>query len=63
MGTKEDIKKELSALLDEQQKLLALAKDNKDIIEFGTSYQRWYSRAYKLVEALAPERLPEFVSY
>lgn len=63
MGTKEDIKKELSALLDEQQKLITLAKDNKDIIEFGTSYQRWYSRAYKLVEALAAERLPEFVSY
>ncbi len=63
MGTKEDIKKELSALLDEQQKLITLAKDNKDIIEFGTSYQQWYSRAYKLVEARAPERLPEFVSY
>jgi len=62
MGTKEDIKTELSALLDEQKKLLALATDSKDIIKFGTSYQQWYSRAYKLVEALAPEGLPEFVS-
>ena len=63
MGMKEEIKKELKALLENQEKLLALAKDNKDIIEFGIHYQRWYSRAYKLVEALAPERLSEFVSY
>jgi hypothetical protein len=63
MGTKESIKTELSALLENQEKLLDLTKDNKNIIEFGTHYQRWYSRAYKLVEALAPERLPEFVSY
>lgn len=63
MGTKEDIKAELNALLDKQTELLDLTKDNKHIIKFGTSYQHWYSRAYKLVEALAPERLPEFVSY
>ena len=63
MGIKEEIKNELKALLENQEKLLALAKDNKNIIEFGTHYQRWYSRAYKLVEALATERLSEFVSY
>ncbi len=63
MATKEAVKTELKALLENQEKLLALAKDNKDILEFGTNYQRWYSRAYKLVEALAPERLSEFVSY
>ena len=32
-------------------------------MKFGTAYQHWYSRAYKLVESLAPERLDEFVSY
>jgi hypothetical protein len=63
MGTKEDIKAELEALLKSQDDLLALTRDNKDILKFGTLYQHWYSRAYKLVEGLAPERLAEFVSY
>ena len=63
MKASESIKKELKALLDSQSDLIDLAKDNKDIIKFGTSYQRWYSRAYKLVESLAPERLVEFSSY
>ena len=63
MSTSEELKKELKALLDNQEELLNLAKDNKDILNFGTKYQRWYSRAYKLVEALAPERLDEFTSY
>lgn len=63
MTTKEAVKTELKALLESKKKLLSLAKDNKDILEFGTNYQHWYSRAYKLVEALAPERLSEFVSY
>lgn len=63
MSAVEEIKKELKALLDSQTELLGLAKDNKDIIKFGTKYQAWYSRAYKLVESLAPERLNEFISY
>lgn len=63
MSTSEEVKKELKVLLDSQQELLNLAKDNKDILKFGTKYQHWYSRAYKLVEALAPERLNEFTSY
>lgn len=63
MGTKELIKTELKALIDSQGDLLALTKSNNDIVSFGTKYQQWYSRAYKIVEALAPERLPEFVSY
>lgn len=63
MSTSEEVKKELKALLDSQEELLALAKDNKNIINFGTKYQDWYSRTYKLVEALAPERLNEFTSY
>ena len=63
MGTKEQIKVELNALIESQGDLLALSKSNDDIVSFGTKYQKWYSRAYKIVEALAPERLPEFVSY
>lgn len=63
MSTSEEVKKELKSLLDAQDELLDLAKDDKDIIEFGIKYQKWYSRAYKLMEALAPERLNEFTSY
>lgn len=63
MSTKEAVNTELQALLENQEKLLTLTRDNKDILEFGTNYQRWYSRAYKLVESLAAERLSEFVSY
>jgi len=63
MSTSEEIKKELKALLDKQKDLIQLAEKNDDILKFGTTYQRWYSRAYKLVESLAPERLTEFSSY
>ena len=63
MSTTEEIKKELSDLLDKKKELFKLAEKNDDILKFGTAYQRWYSRALKLVEALAPERLAEFSSY
>src|SRR3954471_25052419 len=59
----QEIKAELNALIESQGDLLALTKSNEDILAFGTKYQHWYSSAYKIVEALAPERLPEFVSY
>lgn len=63
MSTTEEVRKELNDLLDGRGDLIGLAKDKKDIIKFVTKYQAWYSRAYKLVEALAPERLAEFNSY
>lgn len=63
MGTSESVKNELKILLDKQKDLIKLAQENENIIEFGTTYQSWYSRAYKLVESLAPERLIEFTSY
>ena len=63
MATADEIKKELASLLDAQMDLLKLVADVKDTITFGTKYQQWYSRAYKIVQSLAPERLAEFVSY
>ena len=65
MSTSEVVKRELEDLINAegQKKLLELASKNENTIEFGTAYQHWYSRAYKLVESLAPERLDEFVSY
>lgn len=63
MSTSNEIKKELKYLLAEKKNLIELAKEDENIVDFGTEYQRWYSRAYKIVESLAPERLPEFTSY
>ena len=63
MNASEDIKKEFASLLDKQADLLNLVEDDENSIEFGVTYQDWYSRACKVVELLAPERLEEFTSY
>ncbi len=63
MSTTGEIKKELADLLGKQTELLKLAGKGGDALTFGTVYQSWYSRAWKLVESLAPERLAEFSSY
>ena len=65
MGISETIRKELNDLseLPQQEKLLKLAENTDNTVMFGAAYQSWYSRALKLVESLAPERLDEFVSY
>lgn len=59
----EEIKKEIESLLEEKTDLLELANDAKKGIEFGNQYQVWYTGAKKIVEALAPDRLEEFLSY
>jgi hypothetical protein len=63
MNTTEKIKAELDFLLNEYTKLHELVTKNSDVVGFGTSYQRWYSRSLKIVEALAKDRLEEFISY
>ncbi len=63
MSTQEEVKEELKSLIKEQANLIKLAADTEDTIKFGTAYQAWYSRAIKVVEALAPERLKEFTEY
>ena len=63
MNTSEEMKKELNSLTEEYKDLLNLVQDSKDFLEFGDVYQGWYSRAYKVVEYLAHERLDEFTSY
>jgi hypothetical protein len=59
------IKKELRDLLHQQAMLVDLLDklETKRIVAFGTAYQAWYTRAIKLVESLAPERLDEFIGY
>ena len=63
MSASAEIKKEINSLLEkgELQNLIDLPQEN--ILKFGRVYQNWYSRAYKVVESLAPERLEEFISY
>ena len=65
MNVSEDIKKELKSLLDNEERLnlILLAGSDETRPQFGLTYQYWYSRAYKIVESLAPERLQEFASY
>jgi len=63
LSTSEEIKEEIKALIKKQTNLIKLAADKEDTIRFGTAYQAWYSRAIKVVEALAPERLKEFTEY
>jgi hypothetical protein len=63
LSTVEEVKKELSEILDETESLVQLAAKTDKIMKFGMEYQAWYSRAIKLVEGLAPERLEEFISY
>lgn len=65
MSVSDEINKELKSLLDEQSALVKqLDKlESTQIIAFGTAYQTWYTRATKLIDALAPDRLDEFVGY
>lgn len=65
MSVSDEINKELKSLLDEQSALVKqLDKlESTQIIAFGTAYQSWYTRAIKLIDALAPDRLDEFVGY
>src|SRR5436190_19425518 len=65
MSVKEDIKNQLTALLDERGSLLGLLDklEPARILAFGTAYQAWYTRAVTLVRSLAPDRLDEFIGY
>lgn len=63
MNTKEKIKNDIAELLSSHNHLMKLTNDDKRFPNFGAEYQLWYSKAYKVVEALAPERLSEFISY
>ena len=65
MNASEKIKKEFKSLVEKEKlaDLLNFAENDENSIKFGAVYQNWYSRACKVVESLAPERLEEFISY
>src|SRR3990170_1763160 len=63
MDTKETISKEVSALYDEGAKLAQAFIKKEKKLNFPYEYQRWYTRALRVVELLAPDRYPEFKAY
>lgn len=65
MDKKEELKKELEQLIEEGGEIFALARKAKgsDILKFGMDYQNWYTRALKIVDILANDRLEEFINY
>ena len=63
MNVPENIKKELDSLQEKLTDFSERLEDSENYVKFGTAYQDWYSRAYKVVEYLALERLEEFTSY
>ncbi len=66
MDKREELKKGLLELIKEVTELCTLAAEAKDsagIMKFGMEYQSWYTRAIKVVEILASERLEEFINY
>jgi hypothetical protein len=62
MTTRDEIDRELDDLLKQQSTLIGLARGGK-VLEFGAPYQNWFTRATRIVEALAPDRYEEFVGY
>ena len=61
MPKRDQIRAEMSALYDEGAQLaisFQKAEDKKD--DFHYPYQRWYTKALKVVGSLAPDRLLEF---
>jgi hypothetical protein len=63
MASEKEIEKELDMLVAEVPGLVKLASKSEQLLDFGTKYQHWYSRALKLVELLGHDRLTEFRSY
>lgn len=64
MDTKETISRELEALYNEGAKIAQDLKKNQDKDgDFRFEYQRWYTRALRVVNVLAPDRYEEFKLY
>jgi hypothetical protein len=60
---KAEIKQAIEELVKELSNLKKLGSSNKSLLEFGTAYQHWYTKALRVVAQLAPDRYDEFVSY
>lgn len=63
MAKRDEIKAEIAALETSGLELAASFQKNKQYESFGFEYQAWYSKASKVVESLAPDRIAEFRGY
>ena len=65
MTSKEKIKSEINTCLTETVPIIEFlqGKTIDENYSFHVHYQRWYSKAIKIVEFLAPDRYVEFKSY
>ena len=63
MATADDIKKELAYLLDQESSLQKHLNSLENLMRFGDDYQKWYTRATKIIDSIAPDRSQEFASY
>lgn len=61
MNHKEQIRSELAALKGQSGALAALVR--KSPTQFYVGYQEWYTKAVKIVQVFAPDRLTEFRNY
>jgi hypothetical protein len=63
LGSHEEIKKELSDLVIQGDKVLKALLKPESKSNFHFDYQAWYSKALKAVHSLAPDRYEEFRRY
>jgi len=65
MDKREELKKGVEQLIKDAIEIFSLLQKAKilDIMKFGMEYQNWYTRALKIVDTLANDRLGEFISY
>jgi hypothetical protein len=63
METKQAIAKEVAALYSEGAELVHALQNDDTELNFPYQYQFWYTKALRVVQVLAPDRLAEFRSY
>ena len=63
MDKKKQIHKELDELYENGAELAQSYMDKNEDINFPFEYQKWYSKAMRSIEVIAPDRYSEFKSY
>ncbi|TVX95189.1 hypothetical protein [Cohnella terricola] len=61
MSVKLEIKDQISSLANEKDEMFRLLDEHK-ILQFGNSYQSWYSRALRILQTLGKDRIDEFIA-
>ena len=65
MSSKDELTDALDKLVEEGGGLFeaALKVESAEVLQLGSSYQQWYSKALRVLEVLGPDRLVEFRSF